>query len=74
MRRRGTNVQDGSVFHVSDSYATVVGEECVIGHRAVLHACTVKDGVLIGEAGVSAVTPVSCGSHCFLSWQYKLAQ
>jgi carbonic anhydrase/acetyltransferase-like protein (isoleucine patch superfamily) len=50
-----TNVQDGAVLHVTHDgpYSTgglalVVGAEVTIGHRAVLHACTVGDRCLIG--------------------------
>lgn len=45
----GTNVQDGSVIHVThDTHPTVIGAGVVIGHHAVLHGCTVEDGALIG--------------------------
>lgn len=43
-----TNIQDGSVLHVADDGPCVVGAEVVVGHRAMLHACTVEDGCLIG--------------------------
>ncbi len=44
----GTNVQDGCVLHVDHNYPLVVGKNVTIGHQAVLHGCTVKDGALIG--------------------------
>ncbi len=44
----GSNVQDGSVIHVGDHDPCVVAEEVVVGHRAVLHACRVGGGCLIG--------------------------
>ncbi len=47
-----SNVQDGSVLHVSDDYACVVGERVTIGHRAVVHACTVHDEVLVGMGAI----------------------
>src|SRR5207237_1839359 len=43
-----TNVQDGTVIHVADGTPCTVGEEPVVGHRAMLHACRVEDGCLIG--------------------------
>ncbi|MFY9825194.1 MAG: gamma carbonic anhydrase family protein [Thermoanaerobaculia bacterium] len=44
-----TNVQDGTVLHVSyRTHALVIGEGVVVGHQAVLHGCTVEDGALIG--------------------------
>jgi carbonic anhydrase/acetyltransferase-like protein (isoleucine patch superfamily) len=44
-----TNVQDGSVLHVSyETHSLVIGNDVVIGHSAVVHGCTVEDGALIG--------------------------
>ncbi|MFK8014302.1 MAG: gamma carbonic anhydrase family protein [Gammaproteobacteria bacterium] len=49
-----TNVQDGSVFHVAHAgefgpgAPLIVGEDVTVGHKAVLHACTVGDRCLIG--------------------------
>lgn len=43
-----SNVQDGTVIHLGDHDPTLVGADVVIGHRAVLHGCTVEDACLIG--------------------------
>jgi carbonic anhydrase/acetyltransferase-like protein (isoleucine patch superfamily) len=43
-----SNVQDGSVLHVSDDFPCVLGERVSVGHRAVVHACEVGDEVLVG--------------------------
>ncbi|MBI3453887.1 MAG: gamma carbonic anhydrase family protein [Rhodospirillales bacterium] len=45
-----TNVQDGSVIHVSsrDGGETVIGDDVTIGHLALIHACTLEDGCFIG--------------------------
>jgi carbonic anhydrase/acetyltransferase-like protein (isoleucine patch superfamily) len=43
-----SNIQDGSVLHVADGGPCEVGEETVVGHRAMLHACRVESGCLIG--------------------------
>lgn len=47
-----SNVQDGSVLHVSDDHACLLGERVTVGHRAVVHACTVEDEVLVGMGAV----------------------
>ncbi len=47
-----TNVQDGSVLHVSDDHACILGERVTVGHRAIVHACTVDDEVLIGMGAI----------------------
>lgn len=43
-----SNLQDGTVVHLGDRDPTVVGADVVVGHRAVLHGCTVEDACLIG--------------------------
>ncbi len=43
-----SNIQDGAVIHLGDRDPTIVGEEVVVGHRAVLHGCRIEGGVMIG--------------------------
>lgn len=44
-----TNVQDGTVLHVThETHPLVIGAGVVVGHAAVLHGCTIEDGALIG--------------------------
>jgi len=44
-----TSVQDGSVVHVTGGrFGTAIGDDCTVGHGAIIHACTVEDGCLIG--------------------------
>lgn len=45
---RGSNVQDLCVFHTDPGCPLTIGEDCTIGHRAILHGCTLGNGVLIG--------------------------
>ena len=47
-----SNVQDGSVIHLADDYGTFVGELVTIGHKAILHACTVDNEVLVGMGAI----------------------
>jgi len=48
-----TNLQDQTVVHVtSRTHPTVVGDEVTVGHRVVLHGCTVRDRCLIGIGAV----------------------
>jgi gamma-carbonic anhydrase len=47
-----TNIQDNSVCHVADQYACVVGNYVTVGHRAILHGCTVSDEVMVGMGAV----------------------
>jgi len=44
-----TNIQDGTVLHVThETHPLVIGRGVVVGHQVVLHGCTVEDGALIG--------------------------
>lgn len=47
-----SNVQDGAVIHADPGVPTIIGEECVIGHRAVVHGTVLEDGVLVGMGAV----------------------
>jgi len=50
---RRTNIQDLSMVHVTTDLAdTHVGDEVTVGHRVVLHGCTVGDACLIGMGSV----------------------
>lgn len=49
---RYSNIQDGAVVHVADSYATTIGDFVTVGHNATVHACTVEDHCLIGMGSV----------------------
>ncbi len=46
--RERSNLQDGTVVHLGDDDPTLIAEEVVVGHRAVLHGCRVEGGSLIG--------------------------
>ncbi len=43
-----SNVQDGCVLHTDPGFPLVVGRDCTVGHRAILHGCTIGDTVLVG--------------------------
>jgi carbonic anhydrase/acetyltransferase-like protein (isoleucine patch superfamily) len=57
---RLTNVQDGAVLHVThggeytrpDGLPLLIGDEVTIGHRAVLHACTIGNRCLVGMSSI----------------------
>lgn len=47
-----TSIQDGSVVHATAELATVVGDDCVVGHIAHLEGCTIEDRALVGSGSV----------------------
>lgn len=48
----GTNLQDGVIVHTDPEFPTTVGAGVSVGHRAVLHGCTVEDDCLIGMGAI----------------------
>lgn len=44
----GSNVQDGSVLHADPGYPLTIGENVTVGHKVMLHGCTIGDNSLIG--------------------------
>ena len=44
----GSNIQENSVLHTDTGYPLTIGANCTIGHKAMLHGCTIEDGALIG--------------------------
>ena len=48
-----TNIQDNSVLHVTkNTYPLVIGNNVTIGHRVVVHGCSIEDNTLIGIGSV----------------------
>lgn len=58
------NVQDGAIIHCThEKAATTIGNHVSIGHRAVVHGCTIRDNVLVGMGAVvmdNAVVESNC--------------
>ncbi len=48
----GSNIQDGTVIHLASNRGTKVGAFTTVGHKALLHACTIGDEVLIGMGAI----------------------
>jgi carbonic anhydrase/acetyltransferase-like protein (isoleucine patch superfamily) len=47
-----SNLQDGSVVHVDEGVPCLVGRRVGVGHRAILHGCTIEDECLIGMGAI----------------------
>jgi carbonic anhydrase/acetyltransferase-like protein (isoleucine patch superfamily) len=60
-----TNIQDGSVFHTDTGYPAVIGDDCVVGHKACVHACTVGNRCLIG-INSTILTGATVGDECII--------
>ncbi len=47
-----TNLQDGTIVHVDEGKPALIGARVGIGHRAIIHGCTIEDDCLIGMGSV----------------------
>ena len=47
-----SNVQDGAVVHTADELPAIIGKLVTVGHKAIVHACTVEDEVLVGMGAI----------------------
>jgi len=47
-----TSIQDGTIVHTTHDWPTVIGADCVVGHRAHLEGCVVEDWCLIGSGSL----------------------
>ena len=67
--RRGANVQDGSVIHVTPAGGTDVGPGATIGHLCMVHAATIGEEALVGNASTvldGARRPIAGATWTFL--------
>ena len=61
-----TNIQDGTILHVTrkstknpDGFPLLIGEDVTVGHKCMLHGCTVGNRILIGMGAI-----IMDGRHC----------
>ena len=62
---QGTNIQDGAVLHVDAGMPLHIGRDVTVGHAAVLHGSTVRDGTLIGIKSV-VLNGAKIGKNCLI--------
>ena len=48
----GSNVQEHAIMHTDPGFPLTIGRGCTIGHRALLHGCTIGDNSLIGMGAI----------------------
>jgi carbonic anhydrase/acetyltransferase-like protein (isoleucine patch superfamily) len=66
-------VQDGSVLHVDPGFPMTLGKRVTIGHKVMLHGCTVGDGALIGINSV-IMNGARIGRSCLIGANTLIAE
>lgn len=60
-----SNVQEGAMLHSDPGAPLTVGEDCTIGHHAILHGCTLGDRVLVGMSA-TVLNRATIGDDCLI--------
>jgi len=61
----GSNVQENAVLHTDMGFPLTIGANCTIGHKAMLHGCTIGEGTLIGM-GAMLMNGSRIGRGCLI--------
>lgn len=62
-----TNIQDGVVIHCTyEKASTTIGNDVSIGHRAIVHGCTIEDAALVGMGAIVMDNAV-VGKNCIIA-------
>jgi carbonic anhydrase/acetyltransferase-like protein (isoleucine patch superfamily) len=62
---RGSNIQENCVLHTDIGYPLTIGADCTIGHKAMLHGCTIGHGTLVGM-GATILNGARIGQGCLI--------
>ena len=61
----GSNIQEHVVLHTDMGFPLTIGEGCTIGHKAILHGCTIGDHTLVGM-GATVLNGAVVGANCLI--------
>lgn len=61
----GSNIQENCVLHTDPGCPLTIGANCTIGHKAMLHGCTIGEGSLIGM-GATVLNGAVIGKNCLI--------
>lgn len=61
----GSNIQEHTMIHTDPGFPVTVGKGCTIGHRAILHGCTIGDNSLVGM-GAIILNGAEIGKNCLV--------
>jgi carbonic anhydrase/acetyltransferase-like protein (isoleucine patch superfamily) len=60
-----SNIQEHVVMHTDPGYPLTVGEGCTVGHKAMLHGCTIGDNTLVGM-NATVLNGAKIGKNCII--------
>lgn len=60
-----SNIQDNCVLHTDRGHPLVIGQDCTIGHAAIVHGCSIGDNTLIGM-GATVLNGARIGRNCLI--------
>ena len=61
----GTNVQENTVMHIDKGFPLTIGTNCTIGHKVMLHGCTIGENSLVGINAV-ILNGAKIGKNCLI--------
>jgi carbonic anhydrase/acetyltransferase-like protein (isoleucine patch superfamily) len=62
---QGSNIQEGAVIHTDPGFPVTIGQDCTIGHRAIVHGCSIGNNTLIGM-GATVLNGAKIGNNCLV--------
>jgi carbonic anhydrase/acetyltransferase-like protein (isoleucine patch superfamily) len=61
----GSNIQEGVMVHSDPGFPATIGKGCTIGHRAIVHGCSIGDNSLVGM-GATILNGAKIGKNCLI--------
>ncbi|WP_435136447.1 gamma carbonic anhydrase family protein [Pseudopelagicola sp. nBUS_19] len=61
----GSNIQENTVMHTDPGHPIIIGDNCTIGHKAMLHGCSIGENSLIGM-GATVLNGAKIGRNCLI--------
>ena len=60
-----TNIQENTIIHVDPGCPVTIGDNCTIGHNAIIHGCTIGNNSLVGM-GATILNNAKIGNNCLV--------
>ena len=62
---KNSNIQENCVFHTDPGFPVTIGDGCTIGHKAMIHGCTIGDNSLVGMSA-TILNGAKIGNNCLI--------